>query len=276
MAFTGIAALMGAETVTAALVLSAVAEVGVALSVVGAVTGSKDLMKLGGVMGLVGGIGGMMASGGSGFVAGGAGGGAAGAGADFGMAAADAGADMLAGGAGGGALGAGADFGAESVGMDVAQAAATPALSEIPANVAPVAPPGIVGGNSTALQKASASLNSSGNGAQMPIGAQSPTGPAGVQDVGARFGTGNEGANYGVSAPDSSDSFLSKLSSFAEKNKTLLNNGMQLVGGALKGANDRSMFDEKVALEKQRLNQTGYGNQIANFAPSSIVTGARA
>jgi hypothetical protein len=40
------------------MVLTAVAEVGTALTVVGAVTGNKDMMKVGGVMGLVGGVGG--------------------------------------------------------------------------------------------------------------------------------------------------------------------------------------------------------------------------
>lgn len=60
MAFTGIAALVAGEVATTALVLSAIAEVGLAMSVVGAVTGSKDLMKIGGVMSLVGGIGGMV------------------------------------------------------------------------------------------------------------------------------------------------------------------------------------------------------------------------
>lgn len=62
MAFVGIAAL-AEGTVTAATVLSAVAEIGTVMSVVGAVTGNKDLMKIGGVMGLVGGIGGLAAGG---------------------------------------------------------------------------------------------------------------------------------------------------------------------------------------------------------------------
>jgi len=61
MAFTAVTALVAAETVTATMVLAAVAQVGTALTIVGAVTGSKDLMKLGGTMALVGGIGGMAA-----------------------------------------------------------------------------------------------------------------------------------------------------------------------------------------------------------------------
>ncbi len=50
-------------TATAAVIFTAVSEVGMALTVVGAVTGSKDLMKIGGVLGLAGGIGGMAAGG---------------------------------------------------------------------------------------------------------------------------------------------------------------------------------------------------------------------
>lgn len=69
MAFTSVAALIGGQAATAGLVLAAVAEVGVAMSVVGAVTGSKGLTKLGGVLGLVGGIGSMMAGAASGGAA---------------------------------------------------------------------------------------------------------------------------------------------------------------------------------------------------------------
>lgn len=58
MAFTSTAALIGGAEVTAGLVLASVAEVGMAVTVVGAVTDNKDMMKVGGVMSLVGGIGG--------------------------------------------------------------------------------------------------------------------------------------------------------------------------------------------------------------------------
>lgn len=61
MAFTSIAALVGGSAASATLVLGAIAEVGMAMSVVGAVTGNKKLMKVGGVLGLVGGVGGMIA-----------------------------------------------------------------------------------------------------------------------------------------------------------------------------------------------------------------------
>lgn len=61
--FTGIAAIIAGEAITAAVVLTAVAEVGLILTVAGAVTGDEDLMKIGGVMSLVGGVGSLIASG---------------------------------------------------------------------------------------------------------------------------------------------------------------------------------------------------------------------
>jgi len=56
----GVSAVFAADVVTAGMVATAVADAGMALSVVGAVTGNSDLTKLGGVMGLAGGIGGLI------------------------------------------------------------------------------------------------------------------------------------------------------------------------------------------------------------------------
>lgn len=56
MAFSAIGAVL-AGTATTATVIAAVGEVGLALSVVGAVTGNKSLLKVGGVLGLASGIG---------------------------------------------------------------------------------------------------------------------------------------------------------------------------------------------------------------------------
>lgn len=61
MAETAIVAILaGSEAVTTALVLTAVTEVGVAMSVVGMVTGNEDLMNVGATLGLVGGVGGLI------------------------------------------------------------------------------------------------------------------------------------------------------------------------------------------------------------------------
>ena len=61
MAFGAIAAISAGTAVTATAVLTTIATVGTALSVVGAVTGNKSLIKIGGAMGLIGGIGGLVA-----------------------------------------------------------------------------------------------------------------------------------------------------------------------------------------------------------------------
>ncbi len=60
MAFTAIGSLIAGAAVETAVVLAAITEVGIAMTVVGAVTGSKSLMKIGGVLSLVGGVGGMI------------------------------------------------------------------------------------------------------------------------------------------------------------------------------------------------------------------------
>ncbi len=105
----------------------------------------------------------------------------------------------------------------------------------------------------------------------MPVGAQ---GPAGVQGPKTPFDVGSNPMN----APQSSGSFFDKFSKFADSNKTLFNNGMQLLGGAMKGANEQAMFDKKVDLEQQRINQTKYGNTTAAFQPrkTGIIAGAQA
>jgi hypothetical protein len=59
MAELAIVALIGASEVSATMVFAAVAEAGTIMSVVGAVTGDKELGKIGGAMAMVGGIGGM-------------------------------------------------------------------------------------------------------------------------------------------------------------------------------------------------------------------------
>lgn len=65
MAFTSITALAAGQAVNAALVLGAMVEVGTVMTVVGAVTGNKDIAKIGGTMALVGGVGGLIAGAGS-------------------------------------------------------------------------------------------------------------------------------------------------------------------------------------------------------------------
>lgn len=61
MAFSAVGALVGGAAASTTLVLGAIAEVGMTMSVVGAVVGDKKLMKIGAVLGVVGGVGGMIA-----------------------------------------------------------------------------------------------------------------------------------------------------------------------------------------------------------------------
>jgi hypothetical protein len=136
MAFTATVALVtGSEAVSAGLVLAAVAEVGTAVTAVGAVTGNKDMMKVGGAMAIVGIGGGLVA----GAVEG------AGAAAGAGMAAGETGAmDMGIGGSG--VLNAAAETGAMDMGVggagvlgDAADLMSTQGLTQATADAASVA-----------------------------------------------------------------------------------------------------------------------------------------
>jgi hypothetical protein len=70
VAFASIAALASGAAATTTLVLGAIAEVGLALTVVGTVTGNEKLAKIGGVLGLVGGVGSLISSATSGAASG--------------------------------------------------------------------------------------------------------------------------------------------------------------------------------------------------------------
>jgi hypothetical protein len=277
MAFTAVGALVsGSAAVTAGTILAAVAEVGLALSVVGGITGNKTLSKIGGVMSLVGGVGGMLAGG---LSSGGASAasGLADAGADAATSAAwsageGLGQDTLtnmgldaAGGTGGGGIintaqSAAPDL-ASSLSMNPTDAALQAGTKATPGQMA-------VGGESAAT--AAGSTVNDVAGAQMPVGVQSP---AGAQGPKTPFDVGSNSLN----APQSSTSFFDKFSKFADGNKTLFNSGLQLVGGALKGANESAMFDKKVDLEQQRINQTKFGNTTSAFQPrkTGIIAGAQ-
>lgn len=61
MAFTAVASVL-AGTASTAVVIAAIGEVGLALTVAGAVTGNKNLMKVGAVMGVAGGVGSLATS----------------------------------------------------------------------------------------------------------------------------------------------------------------------------------------------------------------------
>ena len=278
MAFTAVAAVIEAgAAATATMVLAAVAEVGVAMSVVGAVTGNKELTKIGGTMALVGGIGGAIA---------GIGGAATGVAAE-GAGATLKGIDAAAGDAFSGASAAGdaaiANYGSSAAGM----AADADLAGGLNPGLDPTAPAAMdVGGTQTAAASAPASTSmpvgadqATGLQAQAPAGAQAPAAvgaPSTPADIGVK---GPDIASTSGSAPQGFGDYFKSFSKFANDNKTLFNAGLQVVGGAMKGANDRDMFDQQLALNQQRVNQTSYGNTVGNFAPATkggIISGVRA
>jgi hypothetical protein len=269
MAFTAVTALVsGSAAVTAATVLAAVAEVGLALSVVGGITGNKTLSKIGGVMSLVGGVGGMLA-------------GAAGGGASAASSLAETGADA----ATSAAWSTGADVGMDTMtnmGLDAAGSGGGGIINSAQ-SAAPDLASSLSGAPGNALEMAGAEAASG----QMAVGADAAATSAAaptandVMTVGApQTKTVSTPFDKGVSspnAPEAASSFLGKFSAFADKNKTLFNSGLQLVGGAMKGATEQKNFATKADLEQQRINQTKFGNTTASFQPrkSGIIAGAQ-
>lgn len=285
MAFTSIAALIagGAEAVSATLVLGAVAEVGMAMTVVGAVTGSKDLMKIGGAMGLVGGIGGMVAGMGSTAVD---------AAASVGGAEAGAAPEMIA--------GADASMGGSAATADMASGASgidTSALNGLGDNIDagggfnPAAGgDGILG---SAMQQPTADAAAAAGGAnpattpidpvQTPAGTVSPpqAAPAynAARDSQAANAAQADGGFAGYrTAPTAAQSYWDSMTKWVQdpKNRTVLELGAKLGGGALQGMQQQKMWDEKMGVERDRLKQTSYGSQVGQNRPHGVINGARA
>jgi len=273
MAFSAVAAVISAETVTAAMVLSAVAEVGIAMSVVGAVTGSEDLLKIGSTLGLVGGLGSMV----TGLATGGA---STATSAAWSEGAAGLGQDVLSN-VGGEALADAATSGLESAATNsVTQSGLTgTALPDLAAqNVQGLNPTDLRLEAGTQATPGAMDMTQQTAGMAGPADVQGATTPADTNGWSQGVTDSQTRTAMGMDAPQESSGFFKSFSDFANKNKTLFNSGMQLVGGAMKGANDRSMFNEKQALERDRLKQTSYGSAVANIAPrtTGIIAGARA
>jgi hypothetical protein len=229
MAFSAVVALAGGAEVTATAVLAAMAEVGTAMSVVGAVTGNKDLTKLGAVVGLVGGVGGMVS------------GGAASGLADAATVPTEAAV------AGQGAL----DVGAQSV-TDAAtgiQSTAAPTLTAgADLTAAPLTNAGVPGVNGfetptipaaapTNVAIPDASLTPPATAAPAPTGA--PDAPAGAPVVGAPTDA-TKGGN-----------FFSQLWSSA--NNPANKSGINLIGNTLQGIQAADVAQQKQNLANQTL-----------------------
>lgn len=281
MAFAGIAAIASGAEITATIALSAVAEVGTALTVVGAVTGNKDLMKVGAVMGLVGGIGGLAMGAGSAAVD---------------TAAAQSALDE------GAQIGAANSLTEASDWASLAQQAPqelTQAVSEAPISAAPeigaATPPGAPSAASPGVQpqgiinQATAPVSpppapsvgaQAPQGANAPMGAQGPSTPfdSGVSNpysnpTDARLAAGTQGSPM---APLTSGSLFSQFLTFAKGNKELLNAGATLLGGAMKGAADYQTNQQNLAFKRDQFNRA---NSVGTFAPTvntGIIGGAMA
>jgi hypothetical protein len=281
MAFSSIAALAAGAEATTALVLGAVTEVGVTMTVVGAVTGSKDLMQIGAVMGAVGGIGGAIAGG----------------------ATAAAGADAV------NSFDSGAMQGLVNGASDAADTAssigATNALSDANYSGAdlsrfggdttspvatstvqaqPLAPASTTAAPTTTATQAvdqtavqpitpppGATVNDV-TGAQAPNGVTEPVGAQGPADVSTPYSNPTDmrlanGTQQPPGGPDlTSDSLFSKFSDWATKNKTLFNAGVQVIGGGLSGMNQRDIADQKMALQRDMWNRA---NSVGTFSPTA-------
>lgn len=284
--FSGIAA---GTAVAATTALMAVSTIGAVMSVAGAVTGNKGLMKVGAVMGLVGGVGGLIAgatAGAAGAVAGEVVGESA-AGSVFNAAADSQLANVAidaASGAGTAAAGYGIDAGAafQAAGGGWAEAA-TDALKTF----AEASPMEAVESSSSAYTNQMDAASDAFSGGKTPTEAvtkpndmmknlaadtpkQSPY-TASTDPTSKNYVNQMDAASDAVTSANSKDYFKGILE-WVKQNDKLANNIMTVGAGALKGVSERSMFDEKMELEKSRYQ---YGNTVAKPYSVQPLIGAR-
>jgi hypothetical protein len=291
MAFTSIAALASGAAATTTLVLGAIAEVGLAMTVVGGVTGNKSLMKVGAVLGLVGGIGGMINSAASGTASGAS---MAATGADvasvgeagwgMGLDSATTGSGALEAMAGdslassaSGFLGEGASSGITSwdaLVTDAQQTAfgaidqaagATTQATQTDALIGvnePMSATKDVYGNLNATQATEPARQSLAPTTQDMIG-EEVTGKFDMNgsDVMDEAFNGTGAGGFGGGAVDQK-SWFSKIMDWAKKNEKLATSAMTLMSGGLSGMGQ--MKQAEMAQEANRMRY-GYGNQVANF-----------
>jgi len=264
MAFTAVTALIGGEAVTGALVLGAMAEVGTVMTIVGGVTGNKDLMKLGGVIGLVGGIGGAI----NGAVN------AAATATAANDAVANAGAWQT------------ADIASQAtdvVSSPVTQsaiegtqlgAAEAPALSGLD-QTATQGIPGVKGFQQPANGVASEAA------VTMPeANTIGPAAPTNVADAVDRKIAQSQTVATPSGPSEKGTSFFKDTWGYIKDpaNKELVNSGVKLLGGMLQGANESDMFDQKMQFQKDQFNyQVGQAANISkqNQSKSGILSSAK-
>lgn len=251
MAFAAVATLFAATTVTVPMVLAAMAQVGTVMSVVGLVTGNKDLAKLGGAIGLVGGVGGLIAG-----AASAASSGVAGNLAQEGFRAGESLAQNA-------ATDVTIDAGAAGLtAPEVTNFAATPGISEAQAvpdvgNVGMSPPPNTP--------------------APLPTDVAGPTTVTGPKDVGARFTT-NPAAFTGSAK---GRGFFSGVFDYIKDpaNKEMVNMGGKVIGGAFEGMQRADEFNRTQGLRENEFayRQAQDANvRQQNTSRSGIIQRARA
>lgn len=260
------------------MVLAAVTEVGLTMTVVGAVAGSKDLLKIGGVLSLVGSVGGMIAGAGTAAAGEAAAGALSDSATDAALSAASE--EAVAASAADMALG-------ETVGQaQLAELAGGQGIVSSPVNLSPMPQPAPIGpadatkamGN-MAQTVPVPQVQADPLSVQAPQGAQAPIGPKGVDapvspadanvnPTDMRLAEGTQ--QTPMQAPSDSSSFFGRFSEWANQNKTVLNSGTQLVGGAMKGASEQDMFDQQMNLKRDQFTRS---NSVGTWQPRGIVGG---
>lgn len=273
MAFAAISTIAAGAEITAGIALLAVAEVGTVLSVVGGLTGNAALSKIGGTMALVGGIG-AFATGGMGQAT---------AALSSGGSEAAARSALSTGAWSDKVVGAGLETASSNLSSTVAPdfgGAVSDGVLQAPTMATPTTAQAV--SPASTMPVGSAPTVNDVNSVVSPAGAPDTLAPLTPYETPTdmRLAAGTQTSpgmtnTAGATAPKSFSDYFKSFGAFAEKNKALFNGGLQLLGGALKGASEADTAAQRLALDQQRLNQTSYGNQIGTFAKQGIVNGAR-
>ena len=294
MAFTAVIGLAtGTAAVTATTVMLAIAEVGMALTVVGAVTGDKEMMKVGGTLGLIGGVGGAVAGAASGVAGEVAAEGAAGF---MGPPV-----DELAG------LGS-IEEPLSGIVQNTASEVITPEASNLigtqsengferslednivqnpGVNQAQAAPTQVSVTPEPIATNANTTNVSPANTAQAnPLDAT--TGQTGTTNVTGTVTTPNTLAestgitgspdalmgppDYLANASKPASDYFSGFLKFAKENDKLMSTGLQLGGSMMNGMQKQSQFDQQMGMAQQR---QAWGNSVPSLAPRSLIQSAK-
>lgn len=255
MAFTAVAALAtgGGAAALGISVFTAMSYVGIAMAVVGAVTKDKQLLKTGGLMSLMGGVGGAI----EGATA---------------STAASTTADTA-------ASGVAAETQAAEAAMGATSSPAAAAAQAVPA--APVqAPPTdlLQAGADGGVMSAAPAVPAPAVQTVAPVVSKATPStimPAGGSETLAGLKTPSTYYPGELKIP--ADDFFGKVGGVWDglggEGKAA---AIQMVGGAMSGANQAAMWNEKMAMENRAIDLRSYGNDVAQYRKSGIVNTAKA